>query len=124
VALSLLQPLVRERDDKVSFDDDVPLQRRMRAPGYGRSMASRPPPATSALRPASSATVWATVPEGSGSSSVAGDTAAAIRAGVVKVVTDAAAAKKAAEEMAEKRRLQKRQQRRRPPKRWQQKRRS
>jgi hypothetical protein len=42
-------------DDKVSLDDDVPLQRQMRACGQDRSMSGGPPLAAPELRLASSA---------------------------------------------------------------------
>jgi hypothetical protein len=66
---------VVHRDDEVSSDDDVPLQRRMRAPNSGRSVASGPPLVSTAPRLDSSA---------------AGDAVTATRAAVEKEAADAA----------------------------------
>jgi hypothetical protein len=89
-------------DDEVSSDDDVPMQRQMRARGRGRSTADGPPPVAPASRPALSAAAQATVPRGSSGSLATGDTVAATRAATAKEAMDATAAKEAAEEAAEK----------------------
>jgi hypothetical protein len=86
----------------VCSDDDVPLQRRMRAHDRGRSTTGRPPPAALTLRPASSAVARATVPRGSSGSSAVGNTTVATRATAAKEAMDTVAAKEAAEGAAEK----------------------
>jgi hypothetical protein len=77
----------------VHSNDDVSLQRRMTAPGRGRSMVA-PSLAATGSWPDSSAVAQATTLEGSDGSSVADDTAATTRATVEKDTTDAATAKK------------------------------
>jgi hypothetical protein len=86
-------------NDKVSSDDDVPLQRWMRAPNSSRSVASVAPLAGSNYTVANLISssmgnrAW-----GSGGSSTVDNTVAATRAAVEKVVAHAAAAKKAADD--------------------------
>jgi hypothetical protein len=82
-------------DDEVSSDDDVPLERQMRARGRGRSTIDGPPLAAPVLRPTSSAAAWATVPRGCSGSLAVGDTVATTRGAAAK---EAAAKKKATEE--------------------------
>jgi hypothetical protein len=89
-------------DDEVSSDDDVPMQRQLRACGRGRSTTDGPPPVAPASRPDLSAAAQATVPRGSSGSLAAGDTVAATRAATMKEATEATTAKEAAEEAAEK----------------------
>jgi hypothetical protein len=89
--------LVVHSDDEVSSDDDVPLQRRMRARGQGKSTTYGPPLVAPAPRPTSSAAARAMVPGGP-----AGDAMVVTRATVAKEVVDAAVAREAAEEAAKK----------------------
>jgi hypothetical protein len=87
-------------DDDVSSDDDVPLQRWMKARGQSKSTADRPPPVAPTSRPTSSVVAWATVPRGSSGSSSAGDTTVATRAVVAKEAADVAVETEAIEEAA------------------------
>jgi hypothetical protein len=91
-------------DDEVSSssDDNVPLQRWMRARDRCRSMTGGPPSGAPMPRPASLAAARAMVPGGSSGSSAAGVMVATKRAATMKEAADAATTKEVVEEAAKK----------------------
>jgi hypothetical protein len=90
---------VIHNDDDVSFDDDVPLQRRRRVTSHDGSAAGGPPLTATIPRPDSSVAVWVMASGRSSGNSATNDAAKATRATSEKEDADAATAKMAADDV-------------------------